>query len=55
MAFSFSSEFRKTQRYTISNVERQVFTPNNVPGRGSEPRQAGWDGLIKAAEGFSKH
>ena len=29
--------FRKTQRYTISNVESQVFTPNNVPGPGREP------------------
>ena len=28
---------RKTQRYTISNVESQVLTPNNVPGPGREP------------------
>ena len=27
-----------TQRYTISNVESQVFTPNNVPGPRSESR-----------------
>ena len=28
----------KTQTYTIFNVESQVFTPNNAPGPGIEPR-----------------
>ena len=36
----FQCLIRKTQRYTISNVESQVFTPNNVPGPGSESRSA---------------
>ena len=31
---------RKTQRYTVSNVESQIFTPNNVPGPGIEPLSA---------------
>ena len=34
------SLIRKTQRYTICNVESQVFTPNNAPGPGIETRPA---------------
>ena len=33
----FQCLIRKTQRYIISDVESQVFTPNNVPDPGSEP------------------
>ena len=36
---SFYCLIRKTERFTISNVESQVFTPKiNMPGPGIEPR-----------------